>query len=127
MELILDTNAVSAYADGKPEIEAALVAAEEIWVPVIAFGEYRFGLLQSRRRAEYEQWIAEHLPGHRILNIDEDTALAYADIRLELQRAGKPIPVNDLWIAALCRQHGYDLLSRDKHFDHVAGLRRIHW
>jgi predicted nucleic acid-binding protein len=39
----------------------------------------------------------------------------------------KPIPVNDLWIAALCRQHGHDLLSRDQHFDQVTGLRRISW
>jgi tRNA(fMet)-specific endonuclease VapC len=45
----------------------------------------------------------------------------------ELKRAGTPIPTNDLWIAALCRQHDLPLLSRDRHFDRVPGLRRIAW
>jgi predicted nucleic acid-binding protein len=58
---------------------------------------------------------------------DERTALQYAAIRLELKRAGTPIPVNDLWIAALCRQHGCDIVSRDRHFDSVPGLRRVSW
>lgn len=62
-----------------------------------------------------------------MLPVNEATSRHYAQIRLELKRAGRPIPVNDLWIAALCRQHGYDLLSRDRHFDAVAGLRRISW
>jgi tRNA(fMet)-specific endonuclease VapC len=50
-----------------------------------------------------------------------------AAIRLELKRAGTPIPANDLWIAALCRQHAYNLLSRDRHFDRVSDLHRIGW
>jgi predicted nucleic acid-binding protein len=63
----------------------------------------------------------------RVLNITEETSIWYAEIRLELKRTGKPIPTNDLWIAALCRQHNLPLLSRDRHFDLVAGLRRIGW
>jgi predicted nucleic acid-binding protein len=44
-----------------------------------------------------------------------------------LRQAGKPIPTNDLWIAALCRQHGLPLLSRDRHFDVVSGVQRLEW
>jgi tRNA(fMet)-specific endonuclease VapC len=47
--------------------------------------------------------------------------------RFELKQEGKPIPANDLWISALCRQHSLPLVSRDRHFDAVAGLRRLDW
>jgi len=48
-------------------------------------------------------------------------------IRLQLASAGTPIPMNDLWIAAIARQHKLPVISRDAHFDHVAGLTRIGW
>jgi tRNA(fMet)-specific endonuclease VapC len=57
----------------------------------------------------------------------DNTAMHYAEIILELKRKGKLIPTNDLWIAALCRQHSLSLLSRDRHFDLVAGTKRISW
>jgi tRNA(fMet)-specific endonuclease VapC len=62
-----------------------------------------------------------------VLDITEPTTQCYAEITLELKQKGKPIPTNDLWIAALCRQHSLPLLSRDRHFDFVAGGRRIDW
>ena len=61
------------------------------------------------------------------LAINERTAFHYAEIRFELKQKGTPIPANDLWIAALARQHDLPILSRDQHFDRVAGLRRIGW
>ena len=127
MDLIVDTNAISAIVDGDPEIATAVSPGDQTWVPAIVLGEYRFGLLESRRRAEYETWLEKRLRADRVLAVDAETAAHYAHIRFELRRAGRPIPVNDLWIAALCRQHGHDLLSRDKHSDLVAGLRRISW
>jgi tRNA(fMet)-specific endonuclease VapC len=62
-----------------------------------------------------------------VLDIDDGTTYSYSAIGLELKRKGKPIPTNDLWIAALCLQHSLPLVSRDKHFDFVADLRRIDW
>ena len=62
-----------------------------------------------------------------VLNIDEETTPPYAAIYLELKKKGKPIPTNDLWIAALCRQHSLPLLSQDRHFDLVSGLHRLDW
>ena len=53
------------------------------------------------------------------------TADANADIRLELKRRGSPIPANDIWIAALARQHALAVLSNDRHFDAIFGVRRI--
>ena len=125
MKLILDTNALSAFAEGDAALGERLRDYESFAVPVVVLGEYRFGVLQSRKREQHELWLARRVP--IVLDVDERTATHYAEIRLELKRVGRPIPVNDLWIAALCRQHGYDILSRDKHFDQVAGLRRIPW
>ena len=63
----------------------------------------------------------------RVLSVDNETASEYALIRGELRRSGRPIPGNDVWIAALARQHALPVLSRDHHFDVVPGLRRIGW
>jgi tRNA(fMet)-specific endonuclease VapC len=127
VDLILDTNALSAYAEGDRDVVAQLRASRYRAIPAIVFGEFRFGILQSRFRHQHERWLARELADFDCLAVDEHTAVHYAEIRLELKMAGTPIPVNDLWIAALTRQHGFALLSRDHHFDRVAGLQRLSW
>jgi tRNA(fMet)-specific endonuclease VapC len=125
--MILDTNGLSAVADGDPALEPILRKAADLAVPVIVLGEYRYGIQQSRDRRRYEQWLTEYLRNYRILDVDEQTASSYAVLRSELKGAGTPIPSNDAWIAALCRQHSLPLLSRDRHFDSVRGIHRIDW
>ena len=125
--MILDTNGLSAMADGDPDVAPILRQAAEIALPVIALGEYRYGIRQSRYRARYERWLNEVLAACRVLSVDESTTAVYAEIRGELKRAGHPIPGNDVWIAALARQHSLPVLSRDRHFDRVTGLTRIPW
>src|SRR3989442_8687464 len=125
--MILDTNGLSALAEGELRLEPILRKATQIAVPVIVLGEYRYGIQQSRERQRYEHWLVEYLPKFRVLNVDEQTTTSYAAVRGELKRAGTPIPSNDVWIAALCRQHSLPVLSRDRHFDLVPGLRRIDW
>jgi tRNA(fMet)-specific endonuclease VapC len=129
--MILDTNALSAAADDEPSLAAVLSRAEQIALPVIVLGEYRHGIAQSRHRTSYENWLEELLNDCLVLDIQEPTTHHYAEITLELKRKGKPIPTtiptNDLWIAALCRQHSLPLLSRDRHFDLVPGIKRIGW
>ncbi len=125
--MILDTNALSAAADREPAALHVIASAERLAVPVIVLGEFRLGIAQSRHRADYENWLREWSAAVTVLDIDEETTHHYATIGLELKRIGKPIPANDLWIAALCRQHGLPLVSRDRHFDLVRGIRRIDW
>jgi tRNA(fMet)-specific endonuclease VapC len=125
--MILDTNGLSALAEGELRLEPILRKATQIAVPVIVLGEYRYGIQQSRERQRYERWLVEYLQKFRVLDMDEQTTISYADVRGELKRAGTPIPSNDVWIAALCRQHSLPVLSRDRHFDLVPGLRRIDW
>ena len=125
--MILDTNALSAAADLDPAALEVVAKAERLAVPVIVLGEYRMGIAQSRRRAEYENWLREWVATVTVLDIDNETTYHYAAIGLELRRSGKPIPTNDLWIAALCRQYSVPLISRDRHFDVVKDLERIDW
>jgi tRNA(fMet)-specific endonuclease VapC len=125
--VILDTNGLSALADGESTLEPILREAAEVALPVIVLGEFRYGIRQSRDRQRYEQWLTESLGNFRILDVDEATAASYATVRMELKKAGTPIPSNDVWIAALCRQHSLFLLSRDRHFDLVVGIHRIDW
>jgi len=127
VDLILDTNALSAVAEGHPEIGRIVRAADQPAIPVIVLGEYRFGIAGSRSSAAYEGWLKRYLPTYAILPVDEETAAEYANLRIELKAAGTPIPSNDIWIAALCRQHSRPILSRDRHFDLVRGLKRITW
>ena len=123
----MDTNGLFALADGESTLEPILREAAEVALPVIVLGEFRYGVRQSRDRQRYEQWLTESLGNFRILDVDETTAASYATVRMELKKAGTPIPSNDVWIAALCRQHSLFLLSRDRHFDLVVGIRRIDW
>jgi tRNA(fMet)-specific endonuclease VapC len=125
--LILDTNALSAAAEREPSALEVVARAERLAVPVIVLGEYRLGIAQSRHKVSYETWLRDWVSAVSVLDIDEETTHSYAAIGFELKAKGKPIPANDLWIAALCRQYSLPLISRDRHFDLVSGLRRIDW
>jgi tRNA(fMet)-specific endonuclease VapC len=125
--VILDTNGLSAMADGDMKLAPLLQQAPELAVPVIVLGEYQYGIRSSRYRTRYESWLDALLPDCRVLDVDERTAGIYAEIRHELKRAARPIPENDIWIAALTRQYNSPLLSRDQHFDFIPGLSRLTW
>lgn len=125
--MILDTNALSAYLDRTPEAVEVVSEARELAIPVMVAGEFAFGIALSRHREAYERSLQRMLDRCTVLDIGIETARHYAAIRLELKAAGKPIPANDVWMAALSRQHAIPVMSRDTHFDFVGGLRRRTW
>jgi predicted nucleic acid-binding protein len=122
----MDTNGLSALAEGEPALESMLRQAAQVAIPGIVLEEYRYGISRSRYR-KYEQWLSEYLSSFRILDVDERTSVHYSAVRRERKKAGTPIPSHDAWIAALCRQHPLPLLSRDRHFDAVPGIIRLEW
>jgi len=65
--------------------------------------------------------------GQVLATVTDETAAVYAAVRVSLRQAGRPIPANDAWIAALALQHRLPILSRDEHFDAVPGLDRRDW
>ncbi len=125
--MIFDTNALSALAEGDTGAMQRLASASQAAIPVIVLGEYRFGIAQSRQKQGYQEWLEEIVAEARVLDVNEQTAIWYAEVRLELKEKGAPIPSNDLWIAALSRQHNLPILSRDRHFDRIEGVRRLDW
>lgn len=125
--MILDTNAVSALLAGDPALQVALAATDRHHLPTVTLGEYRYGLRSSRQRPALDPLLDELETESFLLVLNSATARHYADIRHELKLAGHPIPENDIWIAALARQHRLPIVSCDEHFDAVTGVRRIGW
>ena len=125
--MILDTNAVSALFGGDSALGEVLAGEQRHHLPVIVIGEYRYGLLRSRHRSHLQSLLATLIRESFVLLVDETTAETYSQVRDELRQKGRPIPENDIWIAALARQHRQPVVSRDGHFDEVPDLRRFAW
>ena len=125
--MILDTNALSAWAEGDRSIEPVMRSATEVVVPVIVLGEFDYGIRQSKHYHRYADWLDASLDSVEIALIDREVAHAYGAVRLELKQAGTPIPINDAWIAAIARHRRLPVVSRDGHFDAVSGIQRVSW
>jgi predicted nucleic acid-binding protein len=125
--MIIDTNALSAWAEQNPLALKLIEAQSFLCLPVIVLGEFRFGLLGSSKRSILEPEIDYLEQTVRLLEVTRETASVYAKVRFELKQRGKPIPENDVWIASLAREHGLPIMSQDVHFDAVSGIRRLSW
>ncbi len=125
--MILDTNALSAFADGDQNLLPIIENEPGLALPVIVLGEYLYGIHQSRFRARYQRWLDVNLPLFDLLVVGPETAARYAELRRELKTTGTPIPSNDAWIAALAREHRLPVVTRDVHFQAVRGLHVLMW
>jgi tRNA(fMet)-specific endonuclease VapC len=125
--VILDTNAVSALFAGDSLLGKILAGVERHHLPVIVIGEYRYGLMSSRYRDHLQGLLETLIRESFVLQVDEATAEMYSQVRDDLRQTGRPIPENDIWIAALARQYRQPVVSRDGHFDYVPDLRRVAW
>jgi tRNA(fMet)-specific endonuclease VapC len=102
-----------------------LEQSRPVYVPVIVLAELLNGARRSRRVAENVQQIEGFVNRNAVLPCERTTASYYADIDNQLRKRGKPIPQNDVWIAAVAQQHGLPLATRDAHFDEVESLLRV--
>lgn len=125
--MILDTNAVSALFAGDPALGCALSGEDRFHLPTVVVGEYRYGLARSRQAGDLAFLLERLILDSIVLPIELATASHYAQVRDELRSRGTPIPENDVWIAALARQHALTILSRDEHFDRVQHIVRRAW
>ncbi|MBE0555607.1 MAG: type II toxin-antitoxin system VapC family toxin [Proteobacteria bacterium] len=124
--LFLDTNAYAAYRAGDQRILSALGQAEAIHLSLFVLAElltgFRGGQREAVNRRELDLFLRK--PGVQLTMPSRRTAEYFALIKNRLRAKGTPIPINDVWIAAHCLEHGALLISADAHFDHVEGLRR---
>ncbi len=121
--IALDTSVAIAVLAGQA---GALLSqsTSEFLLPVPVIGELRYGALNSRRKTENLAEVERLVSRCRVLDITVATAEVYARLRLTLKEKGKPIPENDLWIAALCVEHQVPIATLDGHFDAIEGLAR---
>jgi tRNA(fMet)-specific endonuclease VapC len=114
---LLDTNVAIALLENDSEVEQRLSQGATIYLPVITLGELYFGASKSMRPGENIRRVDQLAGTISIVNCDQAVARHYGDLKQELRRRGRPIPENDLWIAAMARRHDLTLVSRDRHFD----------
>lgn len=124
MKILLDTNAYSAIGRGHPAATEIMRGAEGVIVSNVMLGEvlagFRGGSRWDENLADLNRFLAE--PRVHVAPVTRTTADRYSRIWAALRRKGKPIPTNDVWIAAHTMETGADLISFDPHFEHVEGL-----
>ena len=127
MKLALDTNTYRAFMDRAPATIAAVREATELDLPVPVLAELRFGFAKGTKGKQNEAALLQFLdsPRVRVLVCDELTTHFYATLKLQLTKQGTPIPINDVWIAALVLQHGATLHTLDRDFDNIPQLPRL--
>lgn len=125
MRILIDTNRYCDFAVGEVTDLQVLYNAETIFISIITVGELRAGFLHGARAQQNESLLQAFLSVGKVevLELDLGTTTHYSLIYRQLRFKGKPIPTNDLWIAALAMQHDLSLYTRDSHFFHIDGLQ----
>ena len=123
--LILDTNAFTAFLSGDPISLDALAMAETIQMSVIVLGELYSGFRGGRKQAQNLGILDQFLrkPTVRVLPVTKETSEVFGQIKRGLQTVGSPIPINDVWIAAQAIETGSVVATYDRHFTRIPGLR----
>ena len=122
--ILLDTNGYAAFKRKDPIAGAVIRSVEYIGLSVVVLGELLGGFKGGSKEAKNIEELNEFMDSPRIhlIQIDEETAEFYAKIYWDLKKKGKPIPSNDMWVAASAMRHGLSLFTLDEHFNSVDGL-----
>jgi tRNA(fMet)-specific endonuclease VapC len=124
--VVIDTNAYSALMSGDGRIADILAGSEAVLLTPIVLGELYDNFLNGSHTLENRAVLTRfrEKPRTVLVPITDATAEWFAEIKRMLRKKGRPIPVNDVWIAASCMEHGAGLLSLDGHFAEIDGLLR---
>lgn len=122
--ILADTNAYAAFKRGDARTLEVFRHAPQIAISATVLGELLAGFTGGSHAARNRRELAEFLGNPRVrqLTVDGDTAEHYAVLFAGLRKKGRPVPTNDLWIAASAMQHGYAVFSFDKHFAEMDNL-----
>ena len=126
-QYLLDTNAAIARIRGDQALMQLLVHADEIFVPVIVLGELYYGAENSAKIQDNLIQIEQLRSSVIVLDCDQDTAREFGRLAHEQRVKGRMLPDNDMWIAALARQHYLKVITRDSHFEEVNDLEHESW
>ena len=122
--ILVDTNAYAAFKRGDARTRDIFRHAPEIALNAMVMGELLAGFASGSYAAKNRRELAEFLSSPRVrqLVVDAETAEHYAVLYAGLRKKGRPVPTNDLWIAASAMQYGYAVFSFDKHFAEMDNL-----
>ncbi len=123
--IVLDTNAIIRFLAGDTQIRDSLQRAETVLIPVFVLAELFAGFKGGNREHENRQILDRFMQARtvRVCPATEETAEIFADIKQNQKKAGTPLPIHDLWIAAQAMENGALLVSYDAHFKKIPGLR----
>ena len=124
---LLDTNIVIALFASEAAVQTSLANVDEVFISSIVVGELCYGARKSARTVENLGRIDELIANSVVLGCDTETAHYYGKVKNQLRLKGRPLPENDIWIAALALQHKLLLVTRDAHFQNVENLQSIAW
>src|SRR6476646_872409 len=120
---LLDTNIVIALFADEASVKDNLAQAREVFITSVVIGELCYGARRSGRIEANLARVDELVASSTILVCDADTARHYGEVKNKLRLKGRPLPENDVWIAALALQHDLILVTRDAHFQEVENLQ----
>ncbi len=120
---ILDTNMVISFMRMDKRTVEEIREMEEVFIPVTVVGELYYGAYKSKKMKENFQSISNLLRNVSVLENDVETARIYGEIKNRLREKGKPIPENDIWIAAIAKRYDLIVLTSDWHFEEIENLR----
>ncbi|MCL2352909.1 MAG: PIN domain-containing protein [Firmicutes bacterium] len=120
---LVDTSAAIKYLNGDLILSSLLDTLGNIHVSVVTIGEMMYGAFKSAKRDNNLKLFNDFFAKNTVLGINVRTAVVYGEIKSQLVRIGVNTPDNDLWIAATAIEHGLELVTCDRHFTRVQGLR----
>ncbi|RMD59924.1 type II toxin-antitoxin system VapC family toxin [Candidatus Parcubacteria bacterium] len=124
---LLDTSVIIALFADDAAVKDNLEKADEVFIPCIAIGELYYGARKSARIRENVARIDEFAADNVVLECNSGTARRYGEIKNTLREKGRPIPENDIWIAAMAWQHDLMVATRDTHFNEITNLKVAIW
>jgi len=113
--LALDTNVVISILNGSSGL--VIARYEAVFLPIRVCGELLFGAMNSGQALQNLEKARQFIERYSVLDINEIVAERYAEVRHLLKLAGRPIPENDVWIAATCLVYEVPLATNDGHFE----------
>ena len=126
-KFLLDTSILIALFSGDTSVQVHLENADEVFISSTVLGELYFGARKSHHIKKNLAHIDEFASNITVLSCDSNTARKYGLIKNNLFEKGKPIPENDIWIAAVALQHDLIIATRDDHFSKVGKLKCEAW
>jgi len=121
-KLLLDTSIVVGLMRGDAQAQRQVATATEVFLSSVVLGELYYGAERSNRRDLVIAQVEAFASAATVLPCDADTARVYARIKDRLRTKGRPLPENDIWVAAAALQHDIPLAARDAHFLEIDGL-----